>query len=137
MGAAIATIDAFERHDVVAHNHALGRAAVVRCREAVAAAGLTEAIDVLPCEWMVTFLFRNAQGEFCAGMRTLMMQEMIARGVLFQGIFVPCLSHSEGDVDRFVAAFRNSLEIYGKALQDGYTRYLVGPPAKPVFRKYL
>jgi glutamate-1-semialdehyde aminotransferase len=137
MGAALATIEAFEQHDVVAHNHAVGRSVVTRCREAVADAGLGDAIDVLPCEWMVTFLFRNAQGEFCSGMRTLMMQEMIARGVLFQGIFVPCLSHSEGDIDRFVAAFRESAAVYAKALHDGYARYLIGPPVKPVFRKYL
>lgn len=137
MAAALATIDAFERHHVIARNHGLGRSLIARCLAAISAAGLSAAVDVLPCEWMVTFLFRNAEGKICPGMRTLMMQEMIARGVLFQGIFIPCLSHSDADVDRFVSAFVGSLAVYGKALDEGYERYLVGPPAKPVFRKYL
>ena len=137
MAAVLATIDEFGRHNVVAHNHSVGRAVVARCREIVAAAGLSAAIEVLPCEWMVTFLFRNGQGELCPGMRTLMMQEMIARGVLFQGIFVPCLAHSRSDIDRFVDAFRGSLAVYNQALVEGYARHLVGPAAKPVFRKYL
>ena len=137
MAAAVATIDAFESHDVVAHNHALGRALIAKCRSAVTGAGLEAAIDVLPCPWMVTFLFRNAKGEFCAGMRTLMMQEMIARGVLFQGVLVPCLSHTDADVETFARAFTDSLAVYARALADGYERHLVGEPAKPVFRKVL
>jgi hypothetical protein len=36
-----------------------------------------------------------------------------------------------------VNAFEESLEIYQLALQDGYEHYLVGEPAKPVFRKLL
>lgn len=137
MAAALATIDAFERHDAVAHNQARGRAVIAQCRAAVAEAGLDKAIEVLPCEWMVTFLFRNADGELCPGMRTLMMQEMISRGVLFQGLFVGCLSHDDRDVEWFVSAFRDSLAVYRQALADGYEKHLVGPPAKPVFRKYL
>lgn len=137
MAAAMATIDAFEQHDAVTHNQGRGRAVIAQCRAAVGDAGLGAAIEVLPCEWMVTFLFRNAKGELCPGMRTLMMQEMISRGVLFQGIFVGCLSHDDTDVERFAAAFRDALPVYRQALADGYERYLVGPPAKPVFRKYL
>lgn len=137
MAAAIATIDTFEAHDVVARNHAIGRDVIARCREAVEAAGLTAAIDVLPCEWMVTFLFRDAGGELSAGMRTLMLQEMIARGVLFQGVFVPCFSHTPAEAAEFAEAFTASLPIYARALVDGYEKHLVGEPAKPVFRKYL
>jgi spore coat polysaccharide biosynthesis protein SpsF len=65
------------------------------------------------------------------------MQEMIRRGVLFQGAFVPCFSHTQEDVDYFVEAFDQALAVYKEALERGYEALLVGEPAKPVFRKYL
>jgi glutamate-1-semialdehyde 2,1-aminomutase len=137
MAAALAAIDTFEQHDVVAHNQRLGREVIRKSREAIAAVGLSSSIDVLPCEWMVTFLFRNAEGAICSGMRTLMLQEMIARGILFQGIVVPCFSHTDADVDVFVEALTRALPVYARALTDGYQVHLVGEPAKPVFRKLL
>jgi glutamate-1-semialdehyde aminotransferase len=137
MAAAIASIDTFEQHDVIAHNQGLGRQVITRSRKAIAAAGLSQVIDVSPCEWMVTFLFRNAAGTMCSGMRTLMLQEMIARGILFQGIVVPCLSHTDADVDVFIEALTGALPVYARALTDGYQAHLVGEPAKPVFRKLL
>ena len=34
-----------------------------------------------------------AIAKYCPKLRTMFMQEMIGRGVLFQGIFVPCCAH--------------------------------------------
>ena len=70
-------------------------------------------------------------------MRTLFMQEMIKRGVLFQGSFMPCFSHNEKDVAFFADAFASSIAVYKNALKEGYVKYLVGEPVKPVFRKYI
>jgi glutamate-1-semialdehyde aminotransferase len=137
MAAALATIEAFERHDVVAHNHALGRELAAACTHAVQARGLEAAVQVLPCEWMVTFVCRDRNGAPSAGLRTLLMQEMIGRGVLFQGIFVPCFSHSRQDVAEFVHACQASLDVYARGLVEGYEKFLVGEPARPVFRKTL
>ena len=64
------------------------------------------------------------------------MQEMIKRGVLFQGAFVPCFSHTKEDVAYFVEAFSQSLNVYKNAITEGYEKYLIGKPAKPVFRKH-
>lgn len=137
MAAVVATIAEFEKHSVVAHNHGVGQQVIDGCRRAVEAAGLSASIDVLPCPWMVTFLFRDGSGQVCNGLRTLMMQELIARGVLFQGIFVPCFSHNAPEAARFVAAFTDALGVYAHGVADGYQAHLVGSPAKPVFRKVL
>jgi glutamate-1-semialdehyde aminotransferase len=137
MAAALATIDEFERHDVVGHNHAIGRQVATDCQRAVEARGLDAAVQVLPCEWMVTFVCRDRNGEPSAGLRTLLMQEMIGRGVLFQGIFVPCYSHSREDAAEFALACAESLDVYSRALEEGYEKFLVGEPARPVFRKFL
>ena len=137
MGAVLATIDEFERHDTVARNQALGASIVERCRAEVGRRGLEASVEVAPCPWMVTFIFRGADGAVSAPLRTLFMQEMIARGVLFQGIFVPSLAHSEADADEFVQAFGESLDVHARALRDGHEALLIGPSAKPVFRRHL
>jgi len=137
MGAVQATIDVFQQRDVVAHNHRIGRQLIDGCTRVLAARSLAHAIAVAPCPWMPTFIFRDASGAISPGMRTLAMQEMIANGVLFQGIFIPCLSHTEADVARFVAAFDAMCDVYARALVQGYETLLVGEPARPVFRKYL
>jgi spore coat polysaccharide biosynthesis protein SpsF len=62
---------------------------------------------------------------------------MIKRGILFQGAFVPCFSHSVDDVNYFVKAFAETLDICKKAFIEGIDSYLVGSPAKAVFRKIL
>jgi len=137
MAAALATIDEFQRYEVVTHNQNLGRKLIEACQSHVREKRLEAWIQVLPCPWMVTFVFRDKEGQMSAGLRTLMLQEMIRRGVLFQGVFVPCYSHTEEDVDCFSKAFSDSLEVYQKALEQGYEAFLVGEPTKPVFRKKL
>ncbi len=137
LAAVQATIDEFERHDVVAHNHAIGRSLAARCAAVVAQKSLGAFVQVLACEWMPTFVFLNRQNEPSPGLRTLFMQEMIGRGVLFQGVFVPCFSHSAADVEAFVAAFSESLDVYQRALDEGFEAFLTGEPARPVFRRIL
>ena len=93
-------------------------------------------VQIIACDWLPTFVFRDRQRAPSAGLRTLVMQEMIARGVLFQGVFVPCYSHAQSDVAKFVQCFDESLGVYAQALDEGHKRFLVGEPAKPVFRKF-
>ena len=62
---------------------------------------------------------------------------MINNGVLFQGIFVPCYSHSKHELDFFLRAFEKASKIYKKALINGYKKYYSGKSIKPVFRKII
>ena len=86
---------------------------------------------------MPTLMFLDKDLNPSAGFRTLALQEMIKQGVLFQGIISPCYAHSKEDVDYFVHALNESLTVYEKALENGYQKFLIGEPAKPVFRKFL
>ena len=63
---------------------------------------------------------------------------MIARGVLFQGMFYPTWSHQKPEIDQILEAFNESCEIYVKAIESGSTdKFLIGSPTKPVFRKKI
>jgi glutamate-1-semialdehyde aminotransferase len=137
MAAANATIDVFQQQYVVNHNHQIGDALILGCQEAINASGASQLVDVIPCNWLVTFNFKDSQGKVSAAMRTLAMQEMIKRGILFQGAFSPCFSHSLDDVAYFVEAFSQTLLILQKAEKVGAENILVGEAAKPVFRKLL
>jgi glutamate-1-semialdehyde aminotransferase len=137
IAAGLATIEIFQKENVVAYNHAMGNEFLKLNQEAIIKYGLQEYIQIADCNWMPIFIFKNKQKEVCSGMRTLMLQEMIARGVLFQGAFVPCYSHTLDDIRYFAAAFDESLQVFSQALETGYESFLTGNPAKPVFRKYL
>jgi hypothetical protein len=64
------------------------------------------------------------------------MQEMIRRGILYQGILSPCFSHTIEDIDMMLAAFEESCDVFMRGLEDGYERHLIGEQViKPVFRK--
>nr|WP_295869227.1 glutamate-1-semialdehyde 2,1-aminomutase [uncultured Chitinophaga sp.] len=137
IAAGMATIQTFREHQVIHHNHSIGRYFIEAVRQVIHQVGLDAAVEVISSEWMPLFSFKNENGQLSPGLRTLMLQEMIHRGVLFQGAFVPCFSHSRADVDYFTEALSQSLSVYQQALSDGYEKYLVGPAAKPVFRKYI
>ena len=137
LAAALAVIKEFKENNVIDHIHSLNNQLSTLCQKLVVDMELTSFVNVIDCEWMPTFVFRNIKGEVCQGFRTLFMQEMIRKGVLFQGIFLASFSHTEEDVLYFVKAFEHSLQVYAKAFKDGYSNYLVGEPAKAVFRKIL
>jgi spore coat polysaccharide biosynthesis protein SpsF len=122
---------------VIAKNHSIGDLLIKKCNAALQEAGMQAYIQVIPCNWFPVFSFLDKEGKPNAYFRTLAMQEMIKRGILFQGAFVPCYSHTEADIHYFADAFTETLAVYKKALEEGVDKYLIGEPAKPVFRKQL
>lgn len=137
LAAGIASINEFESKDVIKHNHSIGDYFLKKCTEVISKNNLTEYIELIPCNWMPVFMFKDKHKSISTGYRTLALQEMIKRGVLFQGAFIPCYSHTNEDVDYFAQALNESLEVYKNALEHGFEKYLIGLPTKPVFRKNL
>ena len=68
--------------------------------------------------------------------KTLFLQEMTKNKVLFQGFFVPCLSHGNKELSLFKKAFDKSLKISAQAKIFGIKKYLKSKIVKPVFTKY-
>lgn len=137
MAACLATIDEFSNNKVLEHNHFIGNKLHTLATKTIEARGLKDYISVADTDWWPVFTFKDKDEMSSMAMKTLMMQEMIDRGVLFNGFFVPCFSHTESDVDFFISAFNDSLSVYGDALESGFEKFLNGPVIKPVFRKYL
>jgi glutamate-1-semialdehyde aminotransferase len=137
LAAAMSTIDVFASENVIAKNHSIGDLLIGKCNAVLQEAGMQAYIQLIPCNWFPVFVFMDKEGKPNGSFRTLAMQEMIKRGILFQGVFVPCFSHTEADVNYFAEAFAETVAVYKKALEEGVDTYLIGEPAKPVFRKQL
>lgn len=137
LSAAIATIDVFKNNNVIEHNHSLGKKMIDLCSQLIQENNLNDYINIMPSAWMPVFVFKDQNKQACQGFRTLFLQEMIRRGILFQGVFVPCFSHTEEDIYYFAKAFSESIVVYKQALNEGYEKLLKGSPAKAVFRKLL
>jgi glutamate-1-semialdehyde 2,1-aminomutase len=137
IAAALATIDEFEKHDVTKHNQAMGQKFIDGSKSIIAAHGLSHSIRNLQFNWHASLGYFDNEGNNAFGLRTLFHQEMIKHGVLFQGIFCPHFSHTEDDLKHILNALDESCKVYKKGLEEGYEKYLVGSPIKPVFRKYI
>lgn len=137
IAAGLATIEFFENNAVVEHNHKIGDSIIALCQKAIRDNNLEDYIDILTCNWAVGFIFKDQNKQISSGYRTLMLQEMIRRGVLFQGAFVPCFSHLDDEVQFFIKQFYDSLKVYIDALNSGFDDFLIGKPIKPVFRKQV
>ncbi len=68
--------------------------------------------------------------------KSLMQQEMIKRGILWQGFHNMSFSHSNADVDYTLQALEESLSILKKAVRENKLKEMLrGEPVQPVFRK--
>jgi glutamate-1-semialdehyde 2,1-aminomutase len=86
-----------------------------------------------PCN--LVYVTRDAEKMPSQAFRALFLQETIKHGLLTPSLVIS-FSHKDCEIERTIEAIGESLVIYRKALEDGIGNYLVGPPVKPVFRKY-
>jgi glutamate-1-semialdehyde aminotransferase len=136
IAAARAVLHEYRTRDVLGYHRKIVAAVAAGMRAAVAVHRLEQHLEVHASPWRVVNVTRAAEGHVSLAFRTLLMQEMIGRGVLFQGFFLPCFSHTESDVAQVVRAFEASAAIYREALEHGVEKFLVGGAIRPVFRKY-
>lgn len=138
LAAMMATIESFKQHNMIESNWARGDALKKRLEQIVLKHGLETTLQLLgyPCLFVLTC--RNPAGILDDAYRTLMMQEMIARGILFQGMVYPTWSHQQPEMELFAMAFDESCAVYRNAIDAGTTDgLLIGRPAKAVFRKTI
>ena len=137
IAAALATMDEFEKNNVVAYNQQIGQLFIDKSKALIASHGLQNSIKNMQFNWHASLGYFDNEGNNSFGLRTLLHQELIKRGVLFQGVFCPHFSHTKEQVNYIIDAMDESLPIYKKALDEGFEKYLVGNPIKPVFRKII
>ncbi|MFN0031074.1 MAG: glutamate-1-semialdehyde 2,1-aminomutase [Flavobacteriales bacterium] len=137
IAAGLATIEVFEKENVVAHNQNVGDYFMQGANAIITSKKLNDTLSITGFNWSSFLTVKNRSGEIDFPLRTLFMQEMIKRGVLYQGILAPCYSHTNEDIDFMLVAFDESCDVFAKGLDEGYEKYLIGEQIiKPVFRKF-
>ena len=138
LAAMLATIEAFQAHDMVKQNWSHGEQLAKSLNATIKKHGLERNLELVGYPCLAALMCKDEAGRADDGFRTLFMQEMIANGVLFQGIFYPTWSHGASELDTVARAFDAACAIYRRAIEAGSVeRLLVGPPAKPVFRRRI
>jgi glutamate-1-semialdehyde 2,1-aminomutase len=131
LAAAIATMDVYEREPVVEHLYRQGSRLVEGLSAVARSHGVEEHVGSLGFPCNLVFTAKDAGGEPSQAFRSLLLQELAARGVLAPSLVVS-LAHDDGDIDATLAAFDGALGVYADALEAGAERFLVGRPTRMV-----
>lgn len=134
-GAFIRTVDVYRSEDVTGHLWRYGRRLIEGLNALAAEAGVAGHFEAHGFGCSPYYTARDADGRVSMPFRTLWAQEMVRGGVLMPWVALS-LAHGDAELDLTLTAARKAFAVYAAALQDGVERHLVGPPVKPVFRKY-
>ena len=135
LAAAIATMQVYRTEPVIETLWSRGERLATGLRTAASAAGVADQVPLLGPPCCLVFGSRDATGQPSQPFRTLLMQELIERGVLATSLVVN-YSHTEADIDSTIEAFEGAFAVYRRALDEGIVKYLRGRPVKPAIRPY-
>jgi len=133
LAAAMATIEFYLSNPVVDTLWQRGERLAEGLRRAAQAAGVANEVPILGRPCCLVFGSRDGDGQPSQPFRTLLMQELLRRGVLATSLVLN-YSHSEADIDATVDAFAGAFDVYRRALDEGIEKYLVGRPVQPAIR---
>jgi glutamate-1-semialdehyde 2,1-aminomutase len=135
LAAARAVLKVYRSEDPSRQMWKVGKAVIDGLNAAAKEHGIAAYFEAggVPCSPVYTC--KDANGEVSLAFRTLFLQEMLGRGVLINYL-APSWSHREEHIEQTLAAARESLAIYARAIEDGIEGYLKSEVIKPVFRKF-
>lgn len=129
-----AVVQTYRTRDVVGEMESLGARLAAGVDAASCAAGTFPHVQALGRPSCLVFTTRDADGNPSQPLRTLLLQELLRRGVLGQS-FVISAAHTIEDVDDTIEAVTEALVVYRKALNRGSTDGLLhSRPVAPALR---
>ena len=134
LAAAVATLEVYRDEPIVETMERQGARLRDGIQQAATAAGVADHVCILGRPSNLVYTSLDAEGVPSQAFRTLLLQELTARGVLAPSLVVSA-AHTDEAIDATVDAFSGALAVYRRAL-DGNTTdgLLVGRPVQPVFR---
>ncbi len=135
LAAARATLDVLEAEDVHAQLWSKGRLLQDGLRERIAARGLGEWVTATgAAPWTLVLVKEpDPQAEGLPA-KTLLQQELLKRGVLYNGSHFMTPAHGDAEIEETFAAYDGALDVLADALPDDVAGHLGGPPVSAVFR---
>jgi glutamate-1-semialdehyde 2,1-aminomutase len=135
LAAYLAVRQAYRERDIVGVMEKQGMLLADAINAAADDADLAEYVSVVGRPSCMVFVTRDAEGRRSQEYRTLLLQELLRRGVLAQS-FVISAAHTDHDLDTTVDAMVEALAIYRQAIDAGTTDGLLqGRPVAPALRE--
>jgi glutamate-1-semialdehyde 2,1-aminomutase len=135
LGAFIETVRIYRAEGVVEHLWEYGR----RLQDGFAAVttrhGLGEAVRLDGPAICLNYVTLDSDGQISPAFRTLLMQELLKRGVMMPWIAVS-KAHGPTELQQTLEALDGALSVYAQALDGGVDKFLVGAAVRPVFRSH-
>lgn len=137
LAAARQTIREMEKKKVQKHFWKMGEKLRSGLVELIAMHNLTGFVEVIGFAPNLSMVFKDKDGPVSLLLKTIFLQEVIKRRILFQGYFAISYSHKEHEIRKTLAVFDEVLTKYKQIFDSNDPKkYLVGEAMKPVFRKY-
>lgn len=138
VAAAIASIKELQKKKVIPHLYKIGRQLRTRLNKISKKYGLEDIVKVygeVPCRLAASFASFGKYNS--AQIKTYFLQELISKGILFNGYFAISYSHKEKEVRITERVWDYVCKKLKAALDNrDLEKKLVGEPIKPVFRKF-
>lgn len=135
LAAARATLDVMLSEPVHEHLWVLGERLQEGIRAAIRRSGLEHWVT---CGGAAPWTLVNVREPDPAGAtlpaKTLLQQEMLKRGVLYNGSNFICFAHCEDDIDEAIDAYGHAFACLAEALPDNVESQLKAEPVSPIFR---
>ncbi len=127
LAAAKATVQEIRGRDVTSHLARLGGRLKDGYNALARELGLTDVTACIgpDCRTMVTF---DGKAGNPLELKSLVQQELLRRGVLWQGFHNLSFSHADGDIDRVLEAYRDALVVLRGGLEQGDVARAGGAP---------
>lgn len=134
LAAMLAVIDTYEREGIAGQLHQIG-ADLRRDIEKVAGdAGLSSHFQLRGRDCNLVYVARDEQGQPSQEFRTLVLQELLERGILAPS-FVVSAAHDQAAIRQTVEAVAGAMPAYRRALEHGVGNVLRGRPVRPALRR--
>ena len=135
LAAALATIRKIRDANVVDHLWRTGERVDTALTEKLATHGLQDAVSTAGKPPWLLLSFKNHGACTSWDIKTLFMQEMLARGILIQGSHNFSFAHGDAEIDTLLAAYDEVLPILTDAVHGGAMEGLLqGPVMQPLFQ---
>jgi glutamate-1-semialdehyde 2,1-aminomutase len=134
LAAMMAVIDTYQREHIAERLHRIGAELRRGIEEVVADAGLSSHFKLRGRDWNLVYAACDGQGQPSQAFRTLVLQELIERGILAPS-FVVCAAHDPAAIRHTVDAVAELMPIYRRGLEQGIDTVLRGRPVRPALRR--
>lgn len=133
LAAMLAVIETFQRDHIAQRLQEIGAELRAGIEQAVSQAGLSYHFQLRGRDCNLVYVARDSDGNPSQAFRTLVLQELMKRGILAPS-FVVSAAHDPSAIRQAIDAVAGLMPVYQRALEGGIGQVLPGRPVRPAIR---